>query len=165
MSIAVVACLFLVAEVTAANIGDVVIPNKRHDTGHFVAFSAGRTTNLNLNKDDVVIYDKVWSNAGNGYDNTTGVFTCPVAGVYSFMYHGLSESAGTMSLDVYKNNDYQISAYAHNTADYAAASNALTVSLAVGDRVYVKGHGSSILYGRTDEVYSSFSGFLLLPTE
>lgn len=39
-----------------------------------------------------------------------------------------------MWLDLYMNDQYEITAYAHNTADYASASNALVLSLNVGKK-------------------------------
>jgi len=38
--------------------------------------------------------------SGGGYDNSTGVFTCPFSGAYVFIYHGLSEN---VSVTMYSN--------------------------------------------------------------
>ncbi|XP_052814587.1 complement C1q-like protein 3 [Mya arenaria] len=145
--------------------GNLVVPGmvKRHEVP-FAAFSAGLTTmQHNITDKSNVQFDKVFINSGNGYDPSTGVFTCNHDGVYVFIYHGLSESAGTLWLDLYKNDEYQITGYAHNNNDWAAASNAMLLQLAENDRVSVQAHGSSNLYGLTDEVYATFSGFILIP--
>ena len=61
-----------------------------------VAFSAGLTQQVSLAPNTSVAFDRVWLNIGDGYDNTTGIFTCPVAGTYVFMYSGIAESVSTV---------------------------------------------------------------------
>jgi hypothetical protein len=34
--------------------------------------------------DEPIIFDKVLANEGGGYDQVTGIFTVPVAGMYTF---------------------------------------------------------------------------------
>ncbi|XP_005112559.2 complement C1q-like protein 4 [Aplysia californica] len=97
-----------------------------------IAFSAGLTTMLNVSTHVNVTYDRVFLNTGNGYDSSSGIFTAPYDGVYMFIYHGLAETNGTLWLDLYKNGDYKSSAYAHITAQYAAASNAMVLELKKG---------------------------------
>ena len=46
-----------------------------------VCFSVNvRAKELRLGAGQTVIFDEVLTNEGNGYDDRTGVFTCPVAG-------------------------------------------------------------------------------------
>ncbi|XP_045183080.1 complement C1q-like protein 4 isoform X2 [Mercenaria mercenaria] len=142
------------------------VPHRRQQqTNTFVTFSAGLTKMVNLTTNTSVAFDRVWINLGNGYNNNTGIFTCPHAGVYVFIYHGLSQYTGQMWLDLYKNGAYEVTAYAHNTVDYASASNAILLSLKLGDQVYIRGHGSSHMYGHPEEVYATFSGFILIPDQ
>ena len=49
-----------------------------------VVFSAGLTHDQNILHAENVVFDKVFTNVGNGYNSTTGVFTCPMAGTYAF---------------------------------------------------------------------------------
>ncbi|KAL4217358.1 Complement C1q-like protein 2 [Mactra antiquata] len=135
----------------------------RRQQGSFVAFSAGLTSMVNLTTNGTVVFNKEFIDLGDTYDNQTGVFTCSRPGVYMFLYHGLSETSGQMWLDLYKNGAYEITAYAHNGQDYAAASNSILMDLNVGDTVFIRGHGSSQLYGTQTEVYATFSGYLLSP--
>ncbi|GFS27942.1 sialic acid binding lectin [Elysia marginata] len=72
---------------------------------------------------------------------------------------GDSVGAGVLYLDLYKNQEYISSAYAHVTSDCGSASNAVVVTLKRGDQVYVTGYGSSVLSGDPWEVYYTFSGY------
>ncbi|XP_048238284.1 complement C1q tumor necrosis factor-related protein 4-like [Haliotis rufescens] len=129
------------------------------------AFSAGLTTHLTLQAGATVIYDKVFTNIGNAYDNKTGVFTCPQTGIYVFQYHGLSMSDDTLWLELYHNYNYVSSAYAHTDSDFASAGNSVILHLFKGDTVMVNAEQDqeSNLYGVSDEVYCTFSGYLIAP--
>ncbi|KAK0044796.1 complement C1q-like protein 3 [Biomphalaria pfeifferi] len=128
------------------------------------AFSAGLTHGVNVSDHVNVTYDRVWTNIGNGYDPTTGVFTAPVDGTYTFLYHALAEFDGMLWLDFYQNSNYISSAYAHIENQYGATSNSVTLNAKKGDQMYITGHGTSILYGLSDDVYATFSGYLLFPS-
>ena len=49
-----------------------------------MAFSAGLTHNMNISHAETVVYDKVFTNIGGGYNNNTGIFNVPTAGIYAF---------------------------------------------------------------------------------
>ena len=56
------------------------------DDDTVIAFTAVVTPAdlTNLGAGQTIIYDKVITNVGNGYDNRTGIFTSPKKGVYVF---------------------------------------------------------------------------------
>nr|AGI44588.1 C1q domain containing protein [Azumapecten farreri] len=128
-----------------------------------VAFSVGLTNNLNITAYSKVIWNALFSNLGNGFDMKTGTFTAKVPGIYVFHFHGLSETGEELYLELYHNYEYIVSAYGYDAGSYAAGSNAVTLSLNAGDTVYIDVQSSSVLYGTHQEVYCTFSGYLLSP--
>ncbi|XP_041374643.1 caprin-2-like [Gigantopelta aegis] len=130
-----------------------------------VAFSAGRTSHLHLQNATNITYDRVFTNIGNGYNKTSGIFTVPegAAGTYVFMFHGLAQRSGKFWLDLYKNSVYVISAYAHTSHEFGSSSNVAAMELQEGDYVHIQGRGDNLLFGKSDEVYNTFNGYLLYP--
>ena len=55
-----------------------------------VAFDVHRTTDFNVGTGATVIYDVVETNTGDGYDDHSGIFTAPVAGLYHLTIHCMS---------------------------------------------------------------------------
>ena len=49
-----------------------------------VEFKVQLSAQLKANPNETIVYDKVTSNIGSAYSEQTGVFTCPVAGLYHF---------------------------------------------------------------------------------
>ena len=83
------------------NCSDFLLPSEKRvltQPAGTVAFSAGLTQQVSLTPNTSVAFDRVWLNIGDGYDNTTGIFTCPVAGTYVFMYSGLAESVNMLPI-------------------------------------------------------------------
>lgn len=98
-------------------------------TDKFVGFSAGLTKMLKTNDTDLVVYDRVFLNMGNGYDSSTGVFTCPNAGTYAFLVHGVSTATSQLNLDIYRNNNYTVSVFAHVNNGYASGHQSIILQL------------------------------------
>ncbi|KAJ8320828.1 hypothetical protein KUTeg_002415 [Tegillarca granosa] len=123
---------------------------------------------LTYSHNERVVFNRLFSNVGGGYDSLTGLFRCPQSGVYVFEINSLSHQDKTVWLQLYKNYNYVISTYGHSASDYGSAGNSVVLKLAKNDEVYVKavdpknGAATSI-YGASDEVYSTFSGYLLSP--
>ena len=64
-----------------------------------VGFSVNvKAKKLKLGAGQTIIYDEVRTNEGNGYDDRTGVFTCPLAGTYLFVVDALSAPATWLNL-------------------------------------------------------------------
>ncbi|XP_070541974.1 complement C1q subcomponent subunit B-like [Ptychodera flava] len=130
-----------------------------------MAFSVVRTSSLGpVSSHTTVIYDKVYSNVGNGYSSSTGKFTCSVSGIYFFMISGMRIHSHShfMYICLMKNNEKLPCVYVHNSGQrhYGAASNSVIIDLEAGDEVWVRlGYGHA-LYSDSNE-YASFTGYLL----
>ena len=47
-----------------------------------MAFSAGLNRKLVLTSNGKIVFNQLILNEGDGYDETTGIFTCPKTGLY-----------------------------------------------------------------------------------
>nr|CBX41690.1 putative C1q domain containing protein MgC1q41 [Mytilus galloprovincialis] len=133
-----------------------------------VAFSAGLTRPLNLTHSETVTFDRIFTNIGSGYDSNSGRFRCPQSGIYVFQFHALSKQDKTVWLQLYHNYHYVVSVYGHTANDYSAGGNSVAIHISKGDEVYVmavdsKNGAKTYMYGATDEVYCTFSGYLISP--
>lgn len=126
------------------------------------AFMARRTS---LQSAGVIIFDTAMVNIGSHYNTSTGVFTAPVAGIYSFSPVVLSDTDGT--------DQFFVTAIRVNGSSYAqeqvhtdldndfGASFTVIASLSANDTVDV--HTNYKIYGTSAATsnFTHFSGYLL----
>ncbi|XP_036453107.1 complement C1q-like protein 3 [Colossoma macropomum] len=107
-----------------------------------------------------LIYKKVSSNYGNGYDSNTGIFTAPIKGVYFFRFYAHCQGGRKMAVSLYKNDQKQCSVYSEKNEHNDNASNGTVLTLEKGDQIYTKLWEDSWVFD-DPAGYTSFSGFLL----
>lgn len=112
-----------------------------------------------------VKFDRTLYNGQNGYNPGTGVFTCPISGIYYFAYH-VHVKGTNVWVALYKNNvpaTYTYDEYKKGYLDQASGSAVL--ELKENDQVWIQmpSDQANGLYS-TEYIHSSFSGFLLCPT-
>lgn len=112
-----------------------------------------------------VKFDRTLYNGHSGYNPATGIFTCPVGGVYYFAYH-VHVKGTNVWVALYKNNvpaTYTYDEYKKGYLDQA--SGGAVLQLQPNDQVWVQmpSDQANGLYS-TKYIHSSFSGFLLCPT-
>ena len=116
---------------------------------------------MNLASNEVAKFDKVWTNIGNGYDASSGVFTAPRGGVYQFSCSAMTLSGKTLHLHLMKNDQRTVSLYPGT--GYNMGTLSMVLELKKGDRVYIKhpGSGNNSLYSESGSNYSMFSGYFI----
>ncbi|XP_012727505.2 complement C1q-like protein 2 [Fundulus heteroclitus] len=110
-------------------------------------------------------YKKVFSNTGNSYNPSTGIFTAMVGGMYFFRFSMFNNLAPTPSsvVSIMKNNERLTSVWdTSGTDSNDMGSNAVVIALTVGDNVYVQLEANRMVYDDGMN-YNTFSGFLLFP--
>ena len=109
-------------------------------------------------------FSRVVSNTFNGYNATSGKFTCQIPGLYLFTMMIMRDSGNTGNLycHIYVNGGYSgIEADANGvSASYPSSTNTLVRHLNKGDTVYLSGINVAIMSS-----YSSFSGVLIQPDD
>ena len=143
------------------------------------SFRSGRgSSSQSVNSGDAIIFNTTAGgsgrhNNGNHYSTTTGKFTAPVSGVYTFfthvIYQGLSDGDSMIdAFHIYINNSQ--AAYSHKRSYYKNAytgdggyytdTGDFTGTLTAGDEVWVRhSQGSRTIHANTN--YCTFSGFLV----
>jgi len=125
-----------------------------------VIFTAYLNKSVTVSDGDVLVFDKLQTSIGGGYDVTTGVFTSPVSGYFMFQLHVLGQADKSANILLRHNDDYMIRAYADGNHGEQTGSNSLALLLQKGDTVkvttWVTSYPFGHFYGPT-----SFSGYLI----
>ncbi|XP_052087254.1 multimerin-2-like [Mytilus californianus] len=121
-----------------------------------VAFSAYTTHSQYFSSRTNVKFEKVWTNIGNGYDPSTGIFTAPRQGVYHISAAVISANGKSLYLQVKHNSEYTAGSYVtgdgHKTGTFD-----VVFSLQKGDKISVENMGGYTVYSNTNR-YTTFSG-------
>nr|XP_054597867.1 complement C1q-like protein 2 [Nothobranchius furzeri] len=131
-----------------------------------VGFSAG-LTNAGLvgpfDEETTLIFTKTITNLGQGYNQSSGVFTAPVRGFYYFSFTAADFLKGYMGLYLFRNDQPIVFSLGLNDhGGYTSTSNSVALQLDKGDRVRLSLPASYRLYDDSRN-FSVFSGFLLFP--
>ncbi|XP_060586430.1 complement C1q-like protein 3 [Ruditapes philippinarum] len=108
----------------------------------------------------ILKYKVVYLNEGGDYNQSTGVFTCRIPGLYSFTATMFKTPGGRESYCYFYVNNHKympVSSGTHDTSDNMSGSKTFVFMLKVGDRVYLSNCGGIDLTNQQ----SSFSGFLV----
>ena len=106
---------------------------------------------------DVVKFDKVTVNRGQGYNPSTGVFTAPRKGLYHISCSIMAYSSNNVHYQLNQNDAVHNSGY---TGGHTVSSINAIVEMKKGDRVFIKHRSttSQKIYGNH---HSAFSGYFM----
>lgn len=141
---------------------DSILQDMRALNTHVVGFTATLLNNaIDLPTGSTVVFEYVFYNAGNGYDTTTGIFTCPRSGLYIFYINveavnGNEEAA----VQLMKNGSGRVSAVSERYVDGhdSTGGNLLVEHIMEGDRVWVETY--SVDNQDLFRLFTTFSGVL-----
>ncbi|XP_041697204.1 uncharacterized protein LOC121534684 [Coregonus clupeaformis] len=141
---------------------------KRNSQDRKLAFSAsleapGQHGNTGpFNTGITLVYRNIYTNIGNAYNPTTGIFTAPVRGLYLFRFYiyGGGDSSVPTTAALHKNGHQIAIAHAVHASGSISSSNGVSVLLEVGDVVNMHLWAGRKIYDSTNR-HSTFSGHLL----
>ncbi|XP_042255203.1 heavy metal-binding protein HIP-like isoform X1 [Thunnus maccoyii] len=130
-----------------------------------VAFSVGLTDAGYVgpfNTEITLKFSKIFTNIGQAYSPTTGVFTAPVRGTYYFRFTGFeTRSSNWMGIYLYHNDKrITISDDINDSHGYVSVSNGFVLQLEKGDVIYLVLPSGYLVYDSANN-RTTFSGFLL----
>ncbi|XP_060580550.1 complement C1q-like protein 4 [Ruditapes philippinarum] len=133
-----------------------------------VAFTAAINARVveHVGLNETVKFDTVITNVGNGFDNTTGVFTAPLPGIYMFSCSLLDHMDGVhgnvkLHAEIVQNDKVIGRVFAHAGDNYRdQGAQTVFVRVNQGDRIFIRSVDNKDL-GIGGELYSTFSGFLM----
>jgi hypothetical protein len=125
-----------------------------------VAFYARMSSTTTFHNLQTLVFSKVITNAGSGYNAHDGVFTAPLDGVYGFIWVARSRAA---ELHLLVNSDDIGSSHPSSNADESISGNVI-VHINRGDLVFLRASAIGHVGGRVisdEHGASTFSGWLI----
>uniref|UniRef100_A0AAY4DVX4 C1q domain-containing protein n=1 Tax=Denticeps clupeoides TaxID=299321 RepID=A0AAY4DVX4_9TELE len=142
------------------NVKNEVNSNKVAFSASLVTTNEGQISPFNTGK--TLVYKNIITNIGQAYNPNTGIFTAPVRGVYLFSLFVLGVAgADATGVDLYRNGEFVIPAYAHLSGqNYVNPSAGVNLLLEAGDTVYAFLPPNRKIYDNVHR-HCSFSGILV----
>ncbi|KAL4229496.1 hypothetical protein ACF0H5_012536 [Mactra antiquata] len=131
-----------------------------------VAFTAYLDHNLdNLGIDHPIVYNKVILNEGSAYNPTSGMFTCPMDGLFAFYFSVSTNGVNQIVAKLTVNGENKVDAISDTYHEYheAQGSNFVLVSLTAGQQVWIANYRWANRSVQDSDVsrFATFSGFYL----
>ncbi|KAL3882729.1 hypothetical protein ACJMK2_029041 [Sinanodonta woodiana] len=130
-------------------------------TTNQIAFCA-TIANLNglgpIHPREIVLFDTVLLNEGNGFNKQTGIFTCPLSGIYFFTGSVLTQHEHQVGVHLIVNGETKGNAYADGANSWDQGSISSIARCEAGQNVWISVYYGTYIHGN---YYTSFSGFLL----
>ncbi|XP_069187317.1 complement C1q-like protein 4 [Procambarus clarkii] len=104
-------------------------------------------------------FQEVLTNLG-GWSVQDNVFQAPCTGAYFFTFHAISDDDKDFTVALMKEGVYQATAYGTKHG-YQQGSNSALLFLNMGERVYLEVQQGSIYEHPFNEVYTTFTGFMV----
>ncbi|XP_052678292.1 heavy metal-binding protein HIP-like [Crassostrea angulata] len=124
-----------------------------------IAFQSSLTKQLeNMKNQETVIFDKVSLNEGNAYDKTSGIFTAPLDGIYSFTWTILTTAGKYFLTEIVLNGKKVVLNHTdgrgHNGGPMSTSH--ANIKMKKGDKVWIRTHSTSGLFAHANWCF--FSG-------
>nr|XP_034307104.1 complement C1q tumor necrosis factor-related protein 3-like [Crassostrea gigas] len=132
--------------------------------GPVVFQSSYKGTLENLKTSQTVKFNQVSLNEGSAYNTTTGKFTAPLDGVYSFSWTTMSNTGKYFITEIVLNGIPMAYNYTDSrglSAGHSMASSHANIKMKKGDRVWIRTHqnyGQNAVCGNVGQ-WCNFSGF------
>ena len=108
-------------------------------------------------QDTPVIFDRIITNIGEGFDEYSSHFVCRTNGTYVFMTHILGQNNKDVYAWIMMNNKHKVPLHGDSRAGYGTGSQSIILHLKYDDHVWIQLSKDSGLLND----YSTFSGYLL----
>ncbi|KAK3597952.1 hypothetical protein CHS0354_042299 [Potamilus streckersoni] len=126
-----------------------------------VAFSVRfSSSEVLLHPGHPLVFDLVEINQGNGYENVSGFFTCPISGAYFFYTNVLTvgPTSNRVGTEIVLDGVGKAKTLVSNPDIFDQGSAVVITHCGAGHKVWIRTTVGSITYGAA---YTSFSGFLI----
>ncbi|XP_074831767.1 complement C1q subcomponent subunit C [Carettochelys insculpta] len=127
---------------------------------HQAAFSVLRKTNTFPEKNTPVVFNHVLVNLGQGYNTTSGKFTCHRPGLYYFVFHTSQDA--NLCVNMHKDGQRMASFCDHMSNRRQVSSGGILLRMEAGQQLWLAVNDYNGMVGVAD-ADSVFSGFLLFP--
>ncbi|XP_076079018.1 complement C1q tumor necrosis factor-related protein 3-like [Mytilus galloprovincialis] len=124
-----------------------------------VAFVAYRTRSQSLVNGTKVVFDKIWTNVGNGYQPSTGIFTAPRAGLYHLSAVAMSRNGNQLYVRLLHNGQSKSGSWVTGDGRKTGILNAV-LSIQKGDEICIVAGNSETIYS-DGNAYINFSGYTI----
>merc|ERR1712088_1124004 len=133
-----------------------------------VCFDAYRTKAYDGGGEENLTFQGTSVNTGGGMDPDTGIFTCPIGGLYMFVFHVATHDNKKALLSIRLNGEEVASIFDQNHKDNhknSMAGNTILLNLKQGDEVCVYAYTGTWLADFPMNHYTHWVGLLLKPSQ